>query len=1416
MSYPPVSQSGKKLARFACVLLAFLFIFSSGQTVAQILSSSTGQWGGSGTWIGGIVPGPGDVVVIQGGHTVTVSINTDVIGSLTVNAGGILNIAPLATASLSIDGPLTVNGTLTNSGRIDLLNPYPFNLTGTYTHNPRANVAADETIFEKGIENFSPTSNLVIEKWSDVSIPLGDLTRVTGDFGNVTLSVAPSGSDWDQDGRFSPARIKGDFTVNEGEVMMDDGTGNSQNYTMNDVLITGTGAVTWFGGANRPLNLDCNSFVDNSTNIVSSKLKSICYGAVTWNIAGDLTLGHKFFVIEGTLSEVATATINVGGNFNISGDSVSIMRQVSGVLNLNVTGNTVISGNPSYVRFMEGNTGIMTFNTNNLYIQGGTNNILVGGNAAIPAPTSPAYINILNDFSVTANSSTVLVSSDININRTVVSVGGNFISSASAANLTLANTNGNLLFDLTGNFTQTNGNFSGQSFAGNIKADSIMIGGNFLFNSPTATNFFYGNRGAGTTGGTTFRVLGNFTITTSGVLDGQGVYGVYQANSPLNFYVGGDFLLTQGRYNGIFNGDGNFTSVINGVFTQNNGIYRGVHNLVSQQSGIASFTANALTYNRGQFSVFFANSILFNTAIFNVLNNVNITFFAVQDTFSVIGVELVEPSSNEKRLLMTIGGNLSVAGAAGTFVSSKAKGREVVNITGNVTFAGGVNTFNSSLLFTHPNGHPVNMNIGGNLTVTGGNTFLSSRADSLNCTVNGNLSISGGSLSVKGGAGFAVMTINGGYSQTNGSFFIHNSTTIANTETSPAQMTINADGDNNGDFLHSAGIFTYDNNANALSVAPAVTVKSPNFTIGPAGTMTKTSNTLFGVLNFVRSGATISFSRSGAYNIQEIKQNIILATTLDVVAGNLQIGSYSNAPSSTDFLKVDNSSVLDLRGNKVFSNQQYGFSGLLILTGRVRTQHPFGIFNNTNNAAFDATGNLDYYLLPTSTVEYYGVDNQVISGIGLGIATLAKHQYGNLEINFQGTPNTEWVYPTNFPNASSVWVRNQLILTNGELNLDDDHVGGSGGKNIIIRSTGSSTLPPILRTNGFIRAETYGNNGNVIWRHAAGALSSITIPFGFSSLAADYVPLTLTPVGAKFDSLVVTTFRTAVNNTPFPPTVAHVNNLGGADNSLQTVDRFWKIEATGTFTSVNAGFRCTASEQGAIVNPRAQRWIPASLGWALPVGAQANMAPFGTQANTQPPTLSGWWTLAAILNPLPVELLDFKAECEDVDMKISWITGSEINNDFFTVERGSDGIEFEPIASVKGAGNSSSAINYAINDISPIKGVNYYRLKQTDFDGYFKYSEVISHTSCSDIHELNIFTYVESNRNIQLVMEANGSEKATITVTDLSGRIVYRQAVVVAEGFNQFTIPGHTFSQGMYLVSLKGELNSFSDKIIIK
>jgi len=89
-------------------------------------------------------------------------------------------------------------------------------------------------------------------------------------------------------------------------------------------------------------------------------------------------------------------------------------------------------------------------------------------------------------------------------------------------------------------------------------------------------------------------------------------------------------------------------------------------------------------------------------------------------------------------------------------------------------------------------------------------------------------------------------------------------------------------------------------------------------------------------------------------------------------------------------------------------------------------------------------------------------------------------------------------------------------------------------------------------------------------------------------------------------------------------------------------------------------------------------------------------------------------------NPLPVELLDFNVSYRDYQVKIAWSSATEINCDYYVVERSKDLLEFSAIGSVNGSGNSTGTINYKMYDDSNISGTWYYRLKQVDFDGNFK------------------------------------------------------------------------------------------------
>ncbi len=92
---------------------------------------------------------------------------------------------------------------------------------------------------------------------------------------------------------------------------------------------------------------------------------------------------------------------------------------------------------------------------------------------------------------------------------------------------------------------------------------------------------------------------------------------------------------------------------------------------------------------------------------------------------------------------------------------------------------------------------------------------------------------------------------------------------------------------------------------------------------------------------------------------------------------------------------------------------------------------------------------------------------------------------------------------------------------------------------------------------------------------------------------------------------------------------------------------------------------------------------------------------------------------------LPIELISFNARPQNQTVLVNWSTASELNNDFFTIERTKDAKDWVNIGTVKGMGNSTVKLDYQYADENPYEGVSYYRLKQTDFDKKFAYSKVV-------------------------------------------------------------------------------------------
>lgn len=134
------------------------------------------------------------------------------------------------------------------------------------------------------------------------------------------------------------------------------------------------------------------------------------------------------------------------------------------------------------------------------------------------------------------------------------------------------------------------------------------------------------------------------------------------------------------------------------------------------------------------------------------------------------------------------------------------------------------------------------------------------------------------------------------------------------------------------------------------------------------------------------------------------------------------------------------------------------------------------------------------------------------------------------------------------------------------------------------------------------------------------------------------------------------------------------------------------------------------------------------------------------------------YTINATLPPvyLPIGLLNFSGFNEHSYNSFSWSTNSEINNDFFTLEKTTDGVNFIEVVKTNGAGNSNTILHYSIIDYHPTEGMSYYRLKQTDFNGEYSYSNLVAIDGSSQLSaDFSIYPNPFSN-------------SATITVNGLS------------------------------------------------
>jgi hypothetical protein len=187
-------------------------------------------------------------------------------------------------------------------------------------------------------------------------------------------------------------------------------------------------------------------------------------------------------------------------------------------------------------------------------------------------------------------------------------------------------------------------------------------------------------------------------------------------------------------------------------------------------------------------------------------------------------------------------------------------------------------------------------------------------------------------------------------------------------------------------------------------------------------------------------------------------------------------------------------------------------------------------------------------------------------------------------------------------------------------------------------------------------------------------------------------------------------------------------------------------------------------------------------------------------------------------NPLPIELVSFTAKVNaNNEVVLNWITAIEINNDFFTIERSTDGVTFEEVSRVNGAGSTNVSHNYSTLDENPENDLSYYRLKQTDFDGAFEYSNIASVVVGGATQPTVQISVYPNPANAGQQIQVSISEAKidyTIEVYEIgSGKLIYHGVSLGQQ--NQLDMP-EGLAAGAYLVRVSNETEVQNQKLFVR
>ena len=610
------------------------------------------------------------------------------------------------------------------------------------------------------------------------------------------------------------------------------------------------------------------------------------------------------------------------------------------------------------------------------------------------------------------------------------------------------------------------------------------------------------------------------------------------------------------------------------------------------------------------------------------------------------------------------------------------------------------------------------------------------------------LHVNGGTFTQNG----ASVTNDGLFKTTTGTATIGNSSGNSITNQSGSSFIIDGAGTVNiagrleatgsGSFNQSAGTLNVCTSGNGLTAVGSIDLSS--------GT------------SFTMTGGAINMVQKSTGSTQIDYKN--LAGTVSISGGTLTIGTTATSASSNFNIQgampplvvnnTTNAKTATINGaSTLYGNVTINSTSSLVLNSGVTATvngslSNSGIYNATGtlNLAGDWTNNGTFTSNAGNTVSFNGGIASTISGSG-------TDNFQNLTIT--KTNSTPLLEVTLGKDAT---VLGTLTLTNGKLIV-------SGTKTLFVGNTSANGEITGGSTSSYIVAYDNGTTIGKLQR-AINTVTSYVFPIGDLS---NYAPVNYTLVSGTLSSANLSVYTKPVRISAM--------NIG-----LQTyLNRYWDVTPTGISGSTyNISYNYADGDINSGGNEANLLPVKLSGGvWYRPTESLFQTGVIqgsgSVTANSNLLTWTGLTTYSVFGGAgnqaviLPVDLVLFTGACVDRKNILKWESFTEMNNDYYTIENTIDGISYEEIGTVDGAGNTSEINAYELVHENYRNAINYYRLKQTDFDGSSKYSELISIDNRSGANEKEIVSITNL-----LGQEINEHYKGLVIVTFTDGSSVKR------------------------------------------